>query len=50
MVKQQQQEREIYYQLEVNKMKEIDNWLNHSGNPGPMAGAQTLAGRNQNPV
>lgn len=27
LVKQKQQGREIYYQLEVNKMKEIDNWL-----------------------
>lgn len=27
LVKQQQQGREIYYQLEINKMKEIDNWL-----------------------
>ena len=28
LVSQQQQGREIYYQLEVNKMKEIDKWLN----------------------
>lgn len=27
MVVQQQQGREIYYQLEVDKMKEIDSWL-----------------------
>lgn len=27
LVKQEQQGREIYYQLELNKMKEIDNWL-----------------------
>lgn len=27
LVKQQQSGREIYYQLEVNKMKEIDQWL-----------------------
>jgi DNA-binding transcriptional ArsR family regulator len=27
LVKQEQQGREIYYQLEVNKMKEIDKWL-----------------------
>ena len=27
LVKQEQQGREIYYQLEVNKMKEIDQWL-----------------------
>lgn len=27
LVKQQQQGREIYYQLQVNKMKEIDKWL-----------------------
>ncbi len=27
LVKQQQQGREIYYQLEVSKMKEIDQWL-----------------------
>lgn len=27
MVKQEQQGREIYYQLEVDKMKEIDLWL-----------------------
>lgn len=28
LVKQKQQGREIYYQLEINKMKEIDKWLN----------------------
>ncbi len=27
LVKQQQQGREIYYQLEVKKMKEVDKWL-----------------------
>lgn len=27
LIKQEQQGREIYYQLEVNKMKEIDQWL-----------------------
>lgn len=27
LIKQQQQGREIYYQLEVDKMKEIDKWL-----------------------
>lgn len=27
LVKQEQNGREIYYQLEANKMKEIDNWL-----------------------
>jgi DNA-binding transcriptional ArsR family regulator len=27
VVKQEQQGREIYYSLEVNKMKEIDQWL-----------------------
>ncbi|MFT4063100.1 MAG: metalloregulator ArsR/SmtB family transcription factor [Edaphocola sp.] len=27
LIKQNQQGREIYYQLEVNKMKEIDKWL-----------------------
>lgn len=27
LVKQQQQGREIYYLLQVNKMKEIDKWL-----------------------
>jgi DNA-binding transcriptional ArsR family regulator len=27
LLKQEQQGREIYYQLEVNKMKEIDQWL-----------------------
>jgi hypothetical protein len=26
-VKQEQQGREIYYQLEIDKMKEIDKWL-----------------------
>ena len=29
LVKQQQQGREIYYSLEIEKMKEIDKWLNH---------------------
>lgn len=28
LVTQKQQGREIYYQLEVNKMQEIDKWLN----------------------
>lgn len=28
LVKTRQQGREIYYQLQVNKMKEIDKWLN----------------------
>lgn len=28
LVTQKQQGREIYYQLAVDKMKEIDNWLN----------------------
>lgn len=28
LVKSKQQGREIYYQLEINKMKEIDKWLN----------------------
>jgi DNA-binding transcriptional ArsR family regulator len=28
LVSQNQQGREIYYQLEINKMKEIDKWLN----------------------
>lgn len=28
LITQQQQGREIYYQLEVEKMKEIDKWLN----------------------
>ena len=28
LVKQQQEGREIYYSLEVEKMKEIDKWLN----------------------
>ena len=27
LIKQEQQGREIYYQLEVNKMKEVDQWL-----------------------
>ena len=27
LLKQEQQGREIYYQLQVNKMKEIDKWL-----------------------
>jgi len=28
LVKQQQQGREIYYSLEINKMKEVDKWMN----------------------
>lgn len=28
LISQKQQGREIYYQLEINKMKEIDLWLN----------------------
>ena len=28
IVKQEQQGREIYYSLEIEKMKEIDKWLN----------------------
>jgi DNA-binding transcriptional ArsR family regulator len=28
LVKQQQEGREIYYSLEIEKMKEIDKWLN----------------------
>ena len=28
LVKQEQQGREIYYSLEIQKMKEIDKWLN----------------------
>lgn len=28
LVSQNQQGREIYYQLEINKMQEIDKWLN----------------------
>lgn len=28
LITQKQQGREIYYQLEINKMKEIDRWLN----------------------
>ncbi len=28
LVTQKQQGRKIYYQLEINKMKEIDKWLN----------------------
>lgn len=28
LVKQEYQGREIYYSLEINKMKEIDKWLN----------------------
>lgn len=28
LVTEKQQGREIYYQLEINKMKEIDKWLN----------------------
>jgi DNA-binding transcriptional ArsR family regulator len=27
LIRQEQQGREIYYQLEINKMKEIDKWL-----------------------
>ncbi len=27
LVRQEQQGREIYYSLEINKMKEIDKWL-----------------------
>lgn len=27
LIKQEQRGREIYYQLEINKMKEIDKWL-----------------------
>ncbi|HWK57028.1 MAG TPA: metalloregulator ArsR/SmtB family transcription factor [Parapedobacter sp.] len=27
LIKQEQRGREIYYQLEIDKMKEIDNWL-----------------------
>ncbi|MDQ2718475.1 MAG: metalloregulator ArsR/SmtB family transcription factor [Bacteroidota bacterium] len=27
IIKQEQQGREIYYKLEINKMKEIDKWL-----------------------
>lgn len=27
LVKQEHQGREIYYQLEIDKMKEVDNWL-----------------------
>lgn len=27
LIKQEQKGREIYYQLEIDKMKEIDNWL-----------------------
>jgi len=29
LVKQEQQGREIYYSLEIKKMKEIDKWLEH---------------------
>jgi DNA-binding transcriptional ArsR family regulator len=28
LISQKQQGREIYYQLEINKMKEVDKWLN----------------------
>ncbi len=28
LIKQEHQGREIYYSLEIEKMKEIDNWLN----------------------
>jgi DNA-binding transcriptional ArsR family regulator len=27
LIKQEQKGREIYYQLEIDKMKEIDNWI-----------------------
>jgi hypothetical protein len=27
VVKQEQRGREIYYQLQVNKLKEMDNWI-----------------------
>ena len=30
LVKQEQQGREIYYSLEIEKMKEIDKWLTNS--------------------
>jgi DNA-binding transcriptional ArsR family regulator len=29
LITQEQQGREIYYQLEIKKMKEIDKWLEH---------------------
>jgi DNA-binding transcriptional ArsR family regulator len=29
LVKQEHQGREIYYSLEIEKMKDIDKWLNH---------------------
>lgn len=29
LLKQEQKGREIYYQLEIDKMKEIDKWLEH---------------------
>ncbi|GGB02167.1 ArsR/SmtB family transcription factor [Puia dinghuensis] len=29
LVKQEHQGREVYYQLEIDKMKEIDKWLEH---------------------
>ena len=29
IVKQEYQGREIYYSLEIDKMKEIDNWVDH---------------------
>jgi DNA-binding transcriptional ArsR family regulator len=29
LLKQEQKGREIYYQLEIEKMKEIDKWLEH---------------------
>lgn len=32
LVKQDQQGREIYYSLEIQKMKEIDSWLNQFRN------------------
>jgi len=32
LLKQEQKGREIYYSLEIEKMKEIDNWLNQFRN------------------
>src|SRR5215510_8030736 len=32
LVKQEQQGREIYYSLEIKKMKEVDKWLNQFRN------------------
>ena len=29
LIKQEHQEGEIYYSLEIEKMKEVDEWLNH---------------------